>query len=166
MGLRKNAQPLNLNVSNRPQRVAMPYQQAYSDRFAHPALWFLTGLFTLRIVAQPLSLLVPDMPAFDAWHSSVMPYPVLLASQLVILALIIVMNIRVSRSRPNPQPKLARGLAFFGWVYFVGMFVRLVVGQTIESAPAWFDRPLPIFFHLVLATWVLIVAWRFSDRAR
>ena len=144
----------------------MPYQQAHSNRFARPALWFLTGLFMLRIVAQPLSLLFSDLPTFDAWHGNAMSYPLLLASQLVILALMVTMNIRISRSRPNPQPKLARGLTLFGWLYFIGMFARLVVGLTIDAAPAWFDRPLPSVFHLVLAAWILIVAHQFSDHAR
>lgn len=147
------------------QHATMPNQQAQSDRFAHSARWFLTGLFTLRIVAQPLSLLVPGLPAFDTWHGSVMPYPVLLASQLAILALMISVNIRLGRHHPLPRPGLARMLTLFGWVYFMGMLVRLVVGQSIDAAPAWFDRPLPSFFHLVLATWILIVGRSFANHA-
>ena len=48
------------------------------------ALWGLTLLFGVRILAQPLSQLVPAVPGFDVWHGGVLPYPVLLLSQLAI----------------------------------------------------------------------------------
>lgn len=95
-----------------------------------------------------------------------MPYPVLLASQLVILTVMIAVNTWVSRGRPSVRSGLARGLTLFGSLYFFGMFVRLIVGLTLDTAPAWFNRPLPSFFHLVLATWILIVARRLSNHAR
>lgn len=127
-------------------------------------LWALTGLFALRIVAQPLSLVVPALPTFDAWHGSTMPYPLLLAFQLVILAIMIGVNRKPLHSAT--RPKLKRTLILLGQIYFVGMLVRLVLGQVLDPAPDWFNRPLPTLFHLVLATWLLITARRLDADVR
>ena len=118
--------------------------------------WSLTALFLLRILAQPLTDRIPALPPFDAWQGSRLPYPLLLASQLLILALMIWGNLRASGL--HPQPRLARALTIFGAAYFATMFVRLCLGLVWADAPVWFQRPLPAFFHLVLASWVLLIA--------
>jgi hypothetical protein len=50
-----------------------------------PWLWLLTGLFALRVVAQPAALVFDAgvVPSFDSWHGGVLPYPLLLLTQLV-----------------------------------------------------------------------------------
>ena len=51
-------------------------------------LWALTALFVVGVVAQPLALVAPPgslLPAFDSWDGGVLPYPLLLAFQVVIL---------------------------------------------------------------------------------
>lgn len=128
-------------------------------------LWALTVLFVLRIAAQPLALVLPGLPDFDAWHGGTMPYPVLLAFQLAILAIMLAANRTCTRGRLMPRPRLARGLTVFGTLYFVAMLARLALGQSLAPAPAWFERPLPTLFHLVLATWLLILARRLSSHA-
>ncbi len=122
------------------------------------ALWALTLLFGLRILAQPLAQLVPALPGFNAWHGGVLPYPVLLLSQLAIAAMMINANLRLGRGVILPQPRLGRWLAMLGTLYFAAMLLRLVLGQTVFSGSSWFDRPLPTLFHLVLATWLLSLA--------
>ena len=118
--------------------------------------WGLTALFLLRILAQPLADRIPALPPFDAWQGSRLPYPLLLASQLGILALMVWGNLRAPGLRT--QPRLARALTIVGVAYLVTMFVRLGVGLVWADAPVWFQRPLPAFFHLVLASWVLLMA--------
>lgn len=122
------------------------------------ALWGLTLLFALRILAQPLSLLVPVVPAFDAWHGGVLPYPFLLFSQLAIAATMAIVNLRLARRALVPHPRLGRLLVLLGALYFAAMLLRLVLGQTTHSGSAWLDRPLPTLFHLVLAAWILLLA--------
>ena len=118
--------------------------------------WGLSALFLLRILAQPLAGGIPALPPFDAWQGSRLPYPLLLTSQLAILALMVWGNLRAPELRA--QPRLSRALTIVGAAYFVTMFVRLCVGLVWADAPVWFQRPLPAFFHLVLATWVLLIA--------
>lgn len=118
--------------------------------------WGLTALFLLRILAQPLADRIPALPPFDAWQGSRLPYPLLLASQLLILALMVWGNLRAPALRA--QPRLARALTIVGAAYFAAMIVRLGVGLVWDDAPVWFQRPLPALFHLVLASWVLLLA--------
>ncbi len=118
--------------------------------------WGLTALFLLRILAQPLANRIPALPPFDTWQGSHLPYPLLLASQFVIFSLMVWGNLRAPELRA--QPRLARVLTIIGAAYFVMMFVRLCVGLVWTDAPVWFQRPLPAFFHLVLASWMLLMA--------
>jgi len=127
------------------------------------ALWWLTALFALRVAAQPLALGMPGLPEFDAWHSGVLPYPALLGSQLTILTVMLATNRACSQGKLAQRPRLARALTLLGSVYFVAMLARLVLGQILDPAPAWFDRPLPTLFHLLLAAWLLLAARRLAD---
>lgn len=130
------------------------------------ALWCLTALFALRVAGQPLALTVRVLPDFDAWHSGVLPYPALLAFQLAILAFMVTTNRACTRGQLAHRPRLARALTLLGSIYFVGMLARLVLGQSLSPAPAWFARPLPTVFHLVLSIWMLLLARRLSEHAR
>jgi hypothetical protein len=134
----------------------LPYKHCLSGP-ATLALLAPMGLFALRIAAQPLSLMIdhPLLPHWDSWHSGVLGYPLLLTSQLLILAAMGWMNWRVVRGRCLQKPKLGRILAGIGGVYFVVMMVRGVVGLTWLPAHHWFGKPIPTFFHLVLAAWLL-----------
>jgi hypothetical protein len=51
-------------------------------------LWLLLGLFVLRVMGQALVafLDVEFLPPMEAWYSGLMPYEVLLPSQIVIVA--------------------------------------------------------------------------------
>jgi hypothetical protein len=42
-----------------------------------------------------------------------------------------------------------------GVLYFGSMSARLVLGLAVFSDVAWFAKPLPALFHLVLAGYVL-----------
>jgi len=46
------------------------------------------ALFAVPVVAQPLSLVVHSafLPLFESWHSGALPYGLLIASQVAILA--------------------------------------------------------------------------------
>lgn len=130
------------------------------------ALWGLTILFALRVIAQPLALFVPQLPSFDSWHGKVMPYPVLLSFQIFILAAMATANHACMRGRLTARPQLARTLTVLGMVYFTVMLARLALGQSQSFASTWFDRPLPTLFHLGLAAWLLLLARRLSNRDR
>lgn len=118
--------------------------------------WLLVALFAGRVIAQPLSLVVGSLPAFESWHSAALPYSLLLVSQLVILASLGSVTYRVTIGAINPGRTFGAVVLSFGAVYFLVMIARLVLGLTIFSNVRWFASPLPTAFHLVLASWLLL----------
>jgi len=122
------------------------------------ALWILAGLFALRVAAQPLALFVdsPVLPRFESWHGGVLPYPLLLATQLLILAWLLLTARRVSRAALKPSRKSGRLLLAIASVYGVTMLTRLLLGATLLSDERWFASPVPTTFHLVLASYLFV----------
>jgi hypothetical protein len=123
-----------------------------------PWLWLLTALFAVRVAAQPAALVVSAtwLPSFESWHGGVLPYPMLLLSQIVILGWLAWTAHRFGSGLIEPSPRLGRAALHFGTVYFVVMLVRLLLGVTVLAHVRWFASPLPAFFHLVLASYVVL----------
>ncbi len=121
-------------------------------------LWVLLGLFCFRVTAQLIQALAPVslLPAFEAWHSRALPYPLLVATQLVIITVYAWIAWGIQAGRTQPDRRLGRWLLGLGGVYFAFMLVRLVLGATV-SPQTWFDAPIPTVFHLVLAAFLLVV---------
>lgn len=119
-------------------------------------LHLFTALFALRVAAQLVQYASPIafLPPFEAWQGSRLDYPGLLASQLLIFVGMVWATAAVSR-RATRRPQLGLWLVGLGAVYFFSMCVRLVLGLTTLTHVAWFARPLPALFHIVLASYVL-----------
>lgn len=120
----------------------------------------LTLLFLLRVTAQFLQWAAPvtSLPAFDAFHGNVLPYQLLLASQAAILALMVFINRAVfSGWRPNRTAR--KCLLAIGGLYFLVMLFRWLAGAFEWSSHEWFNRPIPAFFHLVLASYMIRLGW-------
>jgi hypothetical protein len=123
-------------------------------------LWSLTAMFALRVVGQALQLWRPQsyLPDFANFQGSNLPYAVLLCSQLLILGAMTSVSRQVQRGRLRPRFQVGRALAWGGGIYLTVSVARLVVGQMVTTAPAWFKVWIPAVFHVVLATFVLVVA--------
>ena len=131
-----------------------------STRSCAWALWLLTGLFAFRVAAQPAALVFDRLlPSFNSWDGGVLPYPVLLVTQLVILGWLARTAWRFNLGRATPRRSIGRAALVFGGVYFAAMFLRLLLGATVLSDVRWFASPLPAFFHLVLATYLLVYGY-------
>ncbi len=124
------------------------------------ALWVLVFLFCLRVIGQLIQLLSPVawLPPLSAWQGSKLPYSILLACQLVIIFLMFRVSGRHASGSVQRRPRLGKWLLFVGGVYFLTMAARLVIGLADLSGNVWFHRPIPAFFHLVLASFVLLLA--------
>jgi hypothetical protein len=123
-------------------------------------LWVLSVLFLARIVGQLVQYLNPVawLPRIELWQGSSLPYGVLLAGQLIILAAMVYISGGHTSGRIQQNPRKGKWLLFFGLVYFVGMAGRLVIGLLGFSMHPWFHTYIPAIFHLVLATFVLLLA--------
>ena len=91
--------------------IESPTTDSPPTRRLHAAvLWGLLGLFCFRVAAQlavaagPL----PILPPFEAWHSGLLPYPALVATQVAIVALYAWMARGIGAGRTRPRPGLGR----------------------------------------------------------
>ena len=124
------------------------------------ALTALALLFALRVGAQAIQrwLPLPFLPSFGAFQGSRLPYSILLPAQLAILAVMLRLAWRVHIGVLRARARAGRVLTVLGCLYFLVMLARLAIGLTLPDAPAWFHAPISAVFHLVLATFVLVLA--------
>jgi hypothetical protein len=123
-----------------------------------PVLWTLLALFVLRVVGQALVAFagVSWLPPMERWYSGLMPYEFLLASQIAIIVLMVVVCIDFTRGRGvfvQPRWFFAVPWLWFGCIYLAVMVLRYPVQSQLRP-----DGPvIPIFFHWVLAAFVIAV---------
>ena len=119
-------------------------------------LWVLLALFSLRVLGQLLVVTgqAPFLPPMDEWQSGLLPYPLLFASQVAIIAGLAVVCVQFSRGYGyfvRPHKWLATPLWVLGWMYAAGMLVRYALLRR---------DVIPVIFHLVLASFLLTIAHR------
>jgi len=123
-----------------------------------PALWALLALFALRVAGQFLVAFfgVQWLPPMQRWYSGLMPYEYLLPSQIVILVLMGKVCADFTRRRGffvQPRRFFAGPWLWFGWLYLAVMLARYALQLAFRpEAPV-----IPIFFHWVLAAFVILV---------
>jgi hypothetical protein len=111
----------------------------------------LTALFFARVLGQALVAFagVSWLPPMEAWYSGLLPYPVLLPVQVLILLLQVKLDIDVVRATgllARPRPGLGHVLRAVGCAYAGAMIVRYAVTH---------GHAIPVVFHLVLAAYLL-----------
>lgn len=126
-------------------------------------LWLLLGLFVFRVAGQfVVSLgLAPVLPPMDAWYSGFIPYGPLLATQLAIVALLARICLDMTRGRgyfAQRRAWLGSPIRAFGWFYASSMAVRYTATMVLYPERRWTGGTIPIVFHLVLATFLLVLA--------
>jgi len=119
-------------------------------------LWLFTILLFARVLGQLVVVLSAPkwLPPMEHWQSGLLPYPVLLAGQAVVLTLMVWISIDFSRGAGfwiEPRPRL--GLAALMWsaVYATAMIVRYVIRMARRPDQRWFGGTIPIIFHCVVA---------------
>jgi len=117
-------------------------------------------LFGLRVLGQAIQRWAPQsfLPPFAAFQGSRLPYPVLLAAQLAILAAMVVTCRRVLTGSQTRSRRKSRALTWTGAAYLTLSVLRIAIGVMFPAAPAWFSAWISEFFHLVLAAFVLSLA--------
>ena len=123
-----------------------------------PALWTLLALFALRVLGQALVAFsgVDWLPPMPRWYSGLMPYEYLLPSQIAILALMTKICMDFTRGRGffvQPRRFFAGPWLWFGWLYLAVMLARLPLQLALKPG----GPLIPIFFHWVLAAFVILV---------
>jgi len=124
-------------------------------------LAFLAALFFLRVMGQMLVafISVTWLPAMQHWYSGLIPYPVLLAIQLLMLAIMIKISTDISRGAglfAKKRPGWSRFLVRFSALYAGVMALRYILTMTFKPEMRWFGGVIPIFFHFILAAFPYI----------
>lgn len=124
------------------------------------ALWLLIALFCLRVIGQLVQAISPVswLPPLTVWQGSALPYEALLAIQVAIIFAMLCIATRHAAGTVQRRRRLGNWLLFAGAIYFLGMVGRLIIGLADWSDKPWFNRPIPAFFHLILASYVLLLA--------
>ena len=138
-------------------RRAKPHSARTSPR--RLLLWIFTGLFLGRVLGQILVafLGVRFLPPMPEWYSGLLPYPLLLPVQIVLLAWMFYLNWGVARGRvlAAPRPGLGRFLLAFSVLYALFMVARYFISGALHPERRWWPPgTIPIVFHWVLATYL------------
>ena len=132
-------------------------------------LGVLSAVFAARVLGQLLVAVfaVDFLPPMDAWYSGLIPYPMLLATQLVIagLQLEISRELWVGRGAVSvPRPVLGQALAWASLVYFLTMVARYLVTHVLLPEAGRLGDTIPIVFHWVLAAYLWILSRHLRGR--
>lgn len=128
-------------------------------------LLVLLGLFVFRVSAQLVQAIYPVsfLPSYEAWHSSTLPYPILVFLQLAIIAFYGRIIWRLHTNTLQLSKKSGLVYLGLGGIYFAVMVFRLAVGYSFAASHPWLGAHLPAIFHLVLASFLLIVGFFHSS---
>ncbi len=123
------------------------------------ALVILTGLFLARVLGQALVAFfdVPFLPPMTEWYSGLLPYPILLPVQIVMLVVMGKIDTDVARgigAFARRRSAVGRVLRWSSYVYAGGMVLRYVLTMTWHPERRWLSGTIPIVFHWVLAGYV------------
>lgn len=117
------------------------------------------ALFIFRVSTQLIQKFydLPFLPPFEAWYSGALAYPWLLVSQILIIAIMGWLILGFSKGWVVARRKLGIWLLALGSVYFLVMLFRLIAGFTFAAQHSWLGAHIPAFFHILLASFVLLV---------
>jgi hypothetical protein len=127
------------------------------------ALWLLSTLFLGRVVGQILVAFagVAWLPPMREWYSGLLPYPLLLPTQILILAAMWRVNRGVHTGTGwlwTRRPRAGKALVAFAALYVAVMVVRYVVFGAMYPERRWYPPGIiPIVFHFVLATYLFLL---------
>ncbi|MEQ1758723.1 MAG: hypothetical protein ABL986_10420 [Vicinamibacterales bacterium] len=123
-------------------------------------LGILTLLFALRVAGQGLvqARRPTWLPPNGEW--ALTPYRVLLPVQLALIALMVWIDVDVALGRGR-WAQLAvspgNGMLWFSGIYAATMAIRYGWRMSRRADQRWFGGAIPIFFHWVLASYLLVL---------
>ncbi|MDH3256475.1 MAG: hypothetical protein OEM27_02560 [Nitrospinota bacterium] len=139
----------------------MDEQQLLKESSRKHGYWLmlLLFLFCFRVGAQLLQHFFPVsfLPAFEDWQSGALPYWVLVIFQIIIIVICFRITYQFVTGTVQSNHRTGKLCLLFGIIYFSIMLFRMVAGLTLAPDHAWLGARIPTLFHLVLATFLLIL---------
>ena len=123
-------------------------------------LWICLVLFACRIIGQILVEFfeVTFLPPSKEWFSGIISYPILLVFQIAIILFMAQVATDLTKGTgrfSHLSPVTAKYLRIFGSIYLLSMILRYIIRMYIYPEERWTGGCIPIFFHWVLATFIL-----------
>lgn len=130
-----------------------------SARLKPVILWVLQGLFLLRVLGQVyVGLYAPAwLPPWPEWYSGLLPYPLLLPAQVLLLMWMTMISYDNTRGAGRfcvESARVRRRLRWFAVLYAAVMAVRYVLTMALAPEMRWLHGTIPIVFHWVLASYI------------
>ena len=127
-----------------------------------PLMWACVVLFMFRVLGQVyVALYGPRwLPPMQEWYSGLLPYYLLLPTQLLVLAFMTIVAYDYTREdgflfvTSALKGKILIGLAI---VYFSSMVTRYVITMVRYPERRWLSGTIPIALHCVLAAFMFMV---------
>jgi hypothetical protein len=118
------------------------------------------------------------LPPMEQWYSGLLPYPLLLPAQILILMLMTGLVVRwqllhalpafppsLAVSEMRRPPSSARvGLRIVALIYFAAMLLRLIVQYFRGADDLIAAGGIPVAFHWVLALFLLVLSTSTRER--
>lgn len=125
-------------------------------------LWICLSLFFLRVLGQLIVVIRRPswLPSMSEWYSGLVPYWLLLPSQIIILILMVFVAVHFTRREGyfyviNPTTGIV--LITLSAIYFFSMVVRYAIQRKRHPERGWFViGMIPIVFHCVLALFLFL----------
>jgi len=135
-------------------------QGAVDAGFAAWFLCFFSGLFLLRVAGQVLvrTRRPAWLPPTEQWNLT--PYHLLLPTQLLFLAVMVWIDVDFARDSGfwvEARPEFGRAVLWFAYVYASAMAIRYVARMSRQPEQRWFGGTIPIVFHWVLASYLVVL---------
>ena len=126
-------------------------------------LWLFTVLLLGRVLGQlTVAACTPRwLPPMEQWQSGLLPYPVLLVCQLLVLTLMAWISFDFSRAAGpwvEPRPRLGQVTLWWSYLYFGAMIMRYGIRMARRPDERWLGGTIPIVFHSVVAAF----QWTFA----
>lgn len=122
-----------------------------------PLLWLYTGLFVLRVAGQVLVAIRPRKWLPPMWQWNLIPYPILLPIQLVLIVALAWINMAFTAASGiarSGNATVGHFLLVFSLGYALAMAIRYAVRMRRRPDQRWFGGTIPIVFHFVLASYL------------
>jgi hypothetical protein len=124
-------------------------------------LWLLLLLFVLRVLGQVVVMIWAPrwLPPPPQWYSGLIAYPYLLGFQLLFIAAMSQMILGLHPGTGLFGPPSAAFATFciaFSIPYYGFMVYRWIFRVLRNPERRWYDTLIPIVFHCVLATFLLV----------
>ncbi len=121
-------------------------------------LWIVFSLFCLRVFGQLIQYFFSFsfLPSFKEFYSGTLSYQLVLLFQAIIIFFYLRTCLKMSRGKVVANRIKGKRFLILGIIYTSIMVTRYILRMVMFPAERWFGGSIPIFFHIVLASFFII----------